>query len=132
MSQAQAKQNKECSAISGKQGSITRNDDWARQMSPLQNSHPSFPYLYMLSMMSYNLECLLGWFESEALAVSPPTFLCTPSLITSGWYLALDTVQALLSSNKNISVLSTQFSAQIQTTATCQPLQRKLPLPQSK
>jgi len=38
----------------------------------------------MLSMTSYGMEYPLGQLESAVPAMSPPNFLCTPSLLTGG------------------------------------------------
>jgi len=45
---------------------------------------PTFPLVYMLSMMSYGMEYHFGQLKSAVPAVSPPNFLCTPSLLTGG------------------------------------------------
>ena len=49
------------------------------QMLPLCQ----LPPVYALSMMSYGMEYPFGKFGSAVLAVSPPSFLCNPSL--SSW-----------------------------------------------
>jgi len=43
----------------------------------------SFNQAYTLSTMSYGAEYPFGQFGSSVLAVSPPSFLCTPRLLIS-------------------------------------------------
>ena len=97
---------------------------------------PSFSYgVLLLSMMLYGTEYHSGQFGSAVPAVSPPSFLPIPSLLTAGWqegrvgrWESLDAVQALPSNNQNISVLWTFFQPQIQNTAPYGLLRRKLTL----
>lgn len=74
--------------------------------------------------MLHGLEHPCGQLESAVLAVSPPRFLCMPSLLTGRpvQEARIDAMIALLSNNKSISLLSTLFSAQIQNTIPYQPL----------
>ena len=55
-------------------------------MPSLWTSPPSFffPQLCMLSMLSYGMEYPFGQLGSAVPAVSPPNFLCTPSLLAGG------------------------------------------------
>ncbi|KAK4832592.1 hypothetical protein QYF61_024383 [Mycteria americana] len=56
---------------------------WAGQdAAPFTLSSP--PKLCMLSMTSYGMECPFGQLGSAVPAVSPPNFLCTPSLLAGG------------------------------------------------
>ena len=120
----------------GKQGSIMCNSYLGRQVPSLQMSPTSFffPQLSMLSMMSYGLEYPFGQLGSAVPAVSPPSSLCTPSLLAGGVRSrnGLDSVSALLSNNENIPELSTLFPAQIQNVAPYWLLCRKLTLSQPK
>ena len=56
------------------------------QLVPEQQSTPpgQLPPLYILGMTSYGMECPFGQFGSAVLAVSPPNFLCIPSLLAGG------------------------------------------------
>jgi len=40
-----------------------------------------FPQLLLLSMMSYGVQYAFGQLGSAVPTVSPPSFLCTPSLL---------------------------------------------------
>ncbi|KAK4825808.1 hypothetical protein QYF61_002413 [Mycteria americana] len=60
-------------------------------MSPISSltlatnrSSISSPLLSMLSMTPYGMECPFGQLGSAGPAVSPPNFLCTPSLLAAG------------------------------------------------
>ena len=59
---------------------------WEETNAITPNVPPSFffPQLYMLSMTSYGLEYPCGQLGSAVPAVSPPNFLCTPSLLAGG------------------------------------------------
>lgn len=79
----------------------------------LNNKHvpsPSFSYLLMLSMASYEIEYPFGHFRSAILAVSSLKLFPTPSLLAfgagvgDGWRDSPDAVQALLRSRQSISV----------------------------
>jgi len=100
----------------GKQGSITHNRDLGRQKPPLQmsphlpSSSPSFyaehdAIRYGMSLWSVGVSCPCR---------VPSQLLVHPQ--PARWWggvrsrKSLDSVQALLSSNKNIPVLSTLFS----------------------
>jgi len=91
----QAKQNKEltryfpsagrCSAISTKAGSIMCNGYLGKQTPSLRKSAPSFfCQLYMLHMVLYGIGYPFGELGSAVLALSPPSFLCTSSLLAGG------------------------------------------------
>lgn len=59
---------------------------------------PSFSGITWLNMMPYDIECPFGDFGSAVPAVTLPTFMCTPSLLTCGlrsrkWYWAVLTQQ---------------------------------------
>ena len=74
----------------------------------------------MLSMMSYGMEYPFGLLGPAVLAVSPPNFLCPPNLIAGGVRAekALNLCKHCWAIIKNIPVLPTLFSAQIQNMAT--------------
>lgn len=67
----------------GKLGSITFNGDLGTQIMSLQIAPPSllFSQLYMLTMMTYGVECPFGQLDSAVPAVSPLNSLCTPSFL---------------------------------------------------
>jgi len=66
----------------GEQGFITRNGYLGRQMLSLQMSPPSVfsPQIYTLCDIIWDGASL----GSAVPAVSPPGFLCPPSLLTAG------------------------------------------------
>ena len=83
-----------------------RNNYLGRQMLSLQmcvSLPPPFHHLLLLSVLSHGMEYPFGQLESAVLAVSPPSFLCTPSLLT--WSGSMrrrkgpEAVQALLSNS---------------------------------
>uniref|UniRef100_A0A672TUX7 Dipeptidase n=1 Tax=Strigops habroptila TaxID=2489341 RepID=A0A672TUX7_STRHB len=67
----------------GKQGSIIENSCLGRKM-PSCTPFLLLSQLCMLNMTSYGMEYPLGQLGSAVLAVSPPRFFCTPSLIFGG------------------------------------------------
>jgi len=79
------------------------------------------PPAYMLSMMPYGMAYPFGQLGSAALAVSPPSFLYTGQPSRRSWEVLDD-----LATTKNISMFSTLFSSQIQSTALQQLLGGKL------
>jgi len=71
-----------CSAIPRKAGLHHAYPLLGKRNAITSDALPSFfPLLSVLSMMSYGMEYPFGLLGSAVLAVSPPSFLCTPSLL---------------------------------------------------
>lgn len=66
----------------------------------------SFPSAFMGSRTSYGAEHPFAQLGSPVLAISPPNFLPTPSLLNAEERESLEAVQALFSNNQNLGVLS--------------------------
>lgn len=125
----EAKQNKKlichCQAVAqplpGKEGSSHIMGFLGREMPSFLLLLPSFPQLLLFSMMPHAMGAyLFGQSGSPVLAVSLPSFLCTPRA-------------ALFNNNiKNISMLSNLFSSYIQNMAPYQLLGKKLTVSQLK
>ena len=91
----QAKQNKEfihCFPLAGRCSAIPRKaglHHMSRFLGKTNTITPNalfsfFPQLLLLSTTSYGMEHPSAHLGSAVLAVSPPSSLCTPSLLTSG------------------------------------------------
>ena len=93
---------------------------------------PTSPQLILMSMRSYGTEYSFSQLGSAVPAVSPPSFLHTPSLLTGRvvWEAekALTLCKHHYGNNWNISVLSTLFAAQMQKAVPYELLWRKLTL----
>ena len=118
-----------CSATSRKAGSIKHFLE--RQMSSLQMS-PCFSAV-LFSRTLYCMGYPLGHFGLAILVLLPCNSLSTLSPLQAGQHEKpkSSSVQALLSNNWNIGVLSTLFSSKIQSSALYEPLWRKLTIPKS-